>query len=151
MLLLRRLAIVLLCLAATSAAANGGLEVSGAWSRATPPTLETGAVYLEIRNPGRRDDTLEGVRTDRAPQAELHRSSTEGGQARMEHTPRARIPAEGEVRFAPGGRHVMLMGLEEPLTEGERFPLTLVFERAGEIEVEVTVRPANAMGPGDED
>lgn len=147
MLLRRCLPVLLLCLAATAAAAEPGLRVTGAWARATPPTIENGAAYLVIHNPGPRDDVLVGARTARAARAELHHSRHGGGQARMAHTPRVRIPAEGRVAFEPGGRHVMLVGLGTALTAGERFALTLVFERAGELRVEVPVQPATAMGP----
>lgn len=142
----RLLPALLLCLIPALTGAADGLRITDAWARATPPTIENGAAYLVIRNSGRRDDVLVGARTPRAPGAELHRS-TSGGMASMQHTPRVRVPAGGRVAFEPGGRHVMLTGLQTPLTAGERFPLTLVFERAGELEVMVPVQPATAMGP----
>ncbi|PWG62613.1 copper chaperone PCu(A)C [Spiribacter halobius] len=147
----RALPALLLCLLAPLAVADPGPEIRGVWARATPPMIENGAVYFEIVNPAPRADTLLGVETPRVPRAELHRSDTSSGQARMAHTPRVQVPAEGAVRFEPGGRHVMLMGLQEPLQAGERFPLTLRFERAGEVTVEVTVQPATAMGPPEAD
>lgn len=147
MILRRLLPALVLCLAPAIAAAADTIRITGAWARATPPTIENGAAYLVIHNPGRRDDALVGARTPRAAGAELHRSSYGSGQASMAHTPRVRVPAGDQITFEPGGRHVMLTGLEAPLTAGERFPLTLIFEHTGEIEVMVPVQPATAMGP----
>ena len=135
-------------LIASIGVASAEIRIHDAWSRATPPGHPTGAVYFELVNDSRRGDALVGVRTTRAPRAELHRTIEEGGNARMVHTPEVRVPANGELVFEPGGRHVMLMGLSEALTEGETYQITLELERAGAIPVQVEVRAPTAMGHG---
>ena len=139
------LAIIFAGLLSTQTSAED-LRIDNAWARATAPGLPTGAVYFDIINPNPRGDHLIGVRTDRAPRAELHQTIESGGNSRMQPTPRVRIPANDRVVFAPAGRHVMLLGLTEALAEGERFTLTLMFEAAGPREVSVAVKAPTAMG-----
>ncbi|MEX0387262.1 copper chaperone PCu(A)C [Spiribacter onubensis] len=126
--------------------ASAEIMVHDAWSRATPPGHPTGAVYFELINKGRLSDALVGVSTARAPRSEIHRTIEEGGNSRMVHTPRVRIPAEGGLTFEPGGRHIMLMGLEQALAEGETYEIVLELEDGGELPVEVEVLPPTAMG-----
>lgn len=116
------------------------LAASQAWSRAMPPTAPTGAVYFTLRNPGDTADRLLGVKTPRAEKAELHAHVHDGDLMRMEHVEGVDVPAGGEVQFKPGGYHVMLFNLSEPLVTGDRFPLTLIFRDGGEVQTEVTVR-----------
>ena len=144
--LIRLTAIALLLAGAGTATAE--IMVHDAWSRAMPPGHPTGAVYFELENDGQRGDALVGVRTERAPRAELHQTIEDGGNSRMVHTPRVRVPAEGGLTFEPGGRHVMLMGLERTLTEGETYTIILELERAGDVAVEVEVLAPTAMGSG---
>ena len=146
-----RLIVTLLALLMVTgmATANAEITVEGVWSRATAPGLDRGAVYFELENTGRRGDQLIGVSTPRAPRAELHQTIEEGGNSRMVHTPEVRVPAEGEVVFEPGGRHVMLMGLTESLREGETFELTLELEHNGPVTLTVDVLPPTAMGADD--
>jgi copper(I)-binding protein len=93
--------------------------------------------------------TVEGV-WSRATAPGLDRETIEGGgNSRMVHTPEVRVPAEGEVVFEPGGRHVMLMGLTESLREGETFELTLELEHNGPVTLTVNVLPPTAMGADD--
>lgn len=144
---LSRLSIAAICLLAP-ALASAEITVEGAWSRATAPGLETGGAYFHLTNTGSRGDRLVGVRTDRSPRVELHQTIEEGGNARMIHTPEVRIPAGGELIFEPGGRHVMLMGLETPLQEGERYEIVLELERGGDLPIDVEVRAPTAMDAG---
>ncbi|MBS3786313.1 MAG: copper chaperone PCu(A)C [Gammaproteobacteria bacterium] len=140
-----RLLIALVFIASASLA-QAEMHFEDVWSRATAPGLQTGAVYFTLRNDRAEGDRMVGVETDRAARVELHQTVEEGGNSRMMHTPEVRVPANGTVIFEPGGRHVMLMGLNEALTEGEVFTITLLFERAGPITLEVDVRPATYMG-----
>jgi len=135
-------------LAGGIASASAQIEVREAWSRATPPGHPTGAVYFELVNDARRGNALVGVSTDRAPRSELHQTLEDGGNSRMVHTPRVRIPAEGRVTFEPGGRHVMLMGLDTALAEGESYSIRLELEEGDAIPVEVDVLAPTAMGSG---
>ena len=143
---LRRRIVAGLMFAGLAGAAQAEVVIEDAWARATPPGFDKGAVYFELSNDNPRGDALVGVSTDRAPRAEMHRTLEEGGNSRMVHTPRVKIPAEAEVIFEPGGRHVMLMGIEEALTEDERFMVRLETEDGGELPIEVQVLAPTAMG-----
>lgn len=141
---MQRFFLAVACLFLTaSAAASGGLRVADAWARATPPGAATGAVYFVLTG-GDAGDRLLGVSSPIAERAEMHVTTMSDGMMRMrpfEDLPLA--PAE-TVRFEPGGRHVMLIGLKQPLREGDTVPLTLTFERAGAIDVQVEVRSVTA-------
>jgi hypothetical protein len=138
--------LTLILLAGMTTAAGAEIRIEGAWSRATAPGLGTGGAYFHLINTGERGDRLVGVRSDRAPRVELHQTIEDGGNARMVHTPTVRVPANGELVFEPGGRHVMLMGLERALTEGETYEIILKLERAGDLPMTVEVRSPTAMG-----
>jgi copper(I)-binding protein len=119
----------------------GNLHIEHPWSRATAPGTAVGAGYLEIRNEGEREDRLIGAMSPVAGRVMIHRSVERDGTTTMEHQHHGvAIPAGGEVVFAPGGYHLMLMQLEERLEKGDRVPVTLEFERAGTIEVELDVK-----------
>jgi len=129
----------------------GDLHVGDAYARASIGMARSGAVYLEIRNRG-GGDTLVALETAVAEGAMLHETRMRDGVMRMRHLAGGLpLPAGETVALAPGGTHIMLMGLRQPLREGERFPLTLRFEKAGEVEVEVEVLgvAAGAHSPGD--
>jgi copper(I)-binding protein len=113
-------------------------------ARPTAPGAETGAVYLVLMNHGAVDDTLTGLSTPIAAKAELHRSTDSGGVAKMEAVPDLLVKANDGVTFAPGGLHVMLMGLKQQLKPGDSFPLTLDFAKAGPVTVTVAVQPIKA-------
>ena len=115
-------------------------EASQVWSRAMPPTAPTGAVYFTLQNPGDAPDRLLGVHTPRAKKAELHTHVHEGDMMRMKQIDSIEVPAGGQIEFKPGSNHVMLFELSAPLAAGERFPLTLEFEHAGEVTVEVSIQ-----------
>ena len=136
--------LVLLVLPALSMA--GAPSVSGAWARATPPGVSVGAAYLTIAG-GSTDDRLAGASTDRASMVQLHTVEESNGVAAMRETEGVPVPAGKRVVLAPGGTHIMLMGLSAPLVAGESFPLDLRFEKAGQQTVQVTVLDAGAPGP----
>jgi copper(I)-binding protein len=105
-----------------------------------PPSAPTGAVYFTLTNPGEQPDRLIGVKTSRAEKAELHTHVHEGEIMRMQQIESIELPAGGHVEFKPGGSHVMLFKMSKPLVAGERFPLTLIFEHAGEVSVDVAIQ-----------
>ena len=117
-----------------------------AWARATPPGATVGGVYLTIDNPGASDRLLR-VRTPASERAEIHETSVVDGQMRMREVDGLQIPAGGEVKFEPGGLHLMLVGLKQPLKEGEFVPLTLEFGRAGTLQVQARVEQLGAIAP----
>jgi copper(I)-binding protein len=139
-------------LAAISASAQTSpgakIEVVRPWARATAATAKTGAAYMTLRNPGDAADRLIGASSPAAGRAELHTHIKDGEVMRMRKVDTIALNARGATTFAPGGLHVMLFDLKAPLKEGATFPLTLKFERAGEITTEVHVRSVSAAGPG---
>ena len=109
------------------------------WSRPLPAVSVNGAAYMTLMNMGSEADTLIGVSTPAAKKAELHNHIMEGGMMKMRPVENITIAPGTSAVLEPGGLHVMLMGLTEPLVEGKSFPLTLQFERAGSVEVQVLV------------
>ena len=143
----RRLLVVAACLVVASPALTqtGQLEVSDAWARATPAKAENGVAYLTIRTP--TPDRLVSVSSPVAKKAELHTMEMAGMVMKMRPLAGLDIPAGQSVTLKPGGEHIMLMGLNGRLREGQSFPLTLTFEKAGAREVTVPVGKAGAAGP----
>jgi copper(I)-binding protein len=138
---------------AGSAAAHeykiGALSVGHPWARETPPAAIMGAGYLTVKNSGTEADTLIAVETSGAQKVEMHQSTVENGVAKMRPVTGVEIPAGGEVALAPGGYHLMLVGLKEALAEGMRIPATLTFAKAGKIDVELAVENMGYSGPGE--
>jgi len=143
MLKLSLIAIVAAALAACSPA-GPKLSVHDGWSRATGQA-ESAAAYVTIDNQGGADK-LAGVRSS-IGQATLHESNMESGVMRMRPIDPSEglvVPSNGTLRLAPAGAHVMIMGLKRPLNAGDRFDLTLLFDKAGPRKVSIAVRPAGA-------
>ncbi|MFZ3581465.1 copper chaperone PCu(A)C [Loktanella sp. DJP18] len=113
----------------------GDLHVAHPHAAATVASAMAGAGYLTILNSGATDDVLIGVEAA-FPRVMMHDSTVVDGIARMEALDRVIVPAGETVTFAPGGMHVMFMGLDgDPLDAGEEVPATLIFENAGKLEV----------------
>ncbi len=136
-LVFRMLAIVLLGLTACSSPA---LSVNDGWSRPAAAG-NNGAAYFAIRNGAVHANTLLGLTTDIAGQAEMHITMVDANNVMSMH-PQATvdIPAGGTVEFKPGGLHVMLIGLKQDLKAGDTYTLTLQFRNAGDVPVTVMVR-----------
>ncbi|WXL26761.1 copper chaperone PCu(A)C [Ectopseudomonas mendocina] len=127
----------------------GTLHIDHPWSRAMPPVASTAAAYFVIHNKGDQADRLIGASTPVAAKAELHEHVHAGGVMKMQQVQDVSLPAGGEVKFGPMGYHVMLFGLKKQAASGEKFPLTLVFEKAGKVDVEVAVQD-EAPSEGDD-
>lgn len=131
-----------------------GITISDAYARSASPSAMTGAAFMTISNAGAEDDRLIAARSDAAERVELHTHLIDAnGVARMvEVEDGFVIPAGGSHVLQRGGDHVMFLGLTAPFEEGGTVPLTLVFEKAGEIAVEVPVDmsrgPMQGMGMG---
>jgi len=98
------------------------------------------ALYFVIVNDGNQKDTLVGVSSEIAASAELHETRVEKDVAKMTSLTRLDIPAHGRVVFAPGGYHVMLIGVTQNLNEGDTINVTLYFEKSGAVALKVPVR-----------
>jgi copper(I)-binding protein len=122
------------------------LEITNAWAGATPGKSENGAAYVTIQSP--TADRLVSASSPVAKKVEVHTMSMEGAVMKMRPLAGLDIPAGQPVSFKPGSEHIMLMGLNHPLREGQSFPLTLDFEKAGPRTVTVSVEKVGAKGPG---
>jgi copper(I)-binding protein len=125
----------------------GALTIGHPWAR--PSTAKTGAAYFTIANSGPGEDALVRVESAAAAKTELHEMKMDGAIMRMRAVARLPVAAGQSVTVAPGGLHVMLIGLKGPLKDGETFPMTLVFEKAGSIDVSVQVQTPEEMRAGE--
>jgi periplasmic copper chaperone A len=116
------------------------VSMPGSSSPEMSANLGTSAIYLNVANAGKTADRLIRVQTPIAETVQIHKTVTQNGMSVMLMTDSILIPARGKVELKPGGMHIMLMGLRQPLNPGDTFPVTLVFENSGEINLEVQVR-----------
>lgn len=123
----------------------GAIVISHPWARAAGANTN-GAAYMTLRNTGREADRLVSASTPIARTVELHTHIRDGEVMRMRPVRDIPVPAGETVHLRPGGLHVMLIGLTEPLRRGTTVPLTLRFERAGEATVQLEIQPAGARG-----
>lgn len=120
---------------------KGQLVVAQPWSMALPPNAPTVAAYFVITNGGADNDKLKAVDSPIAGAAQLHEHVSQDGLMKMQHVETVDIPGGGTATFAPMAYHVMLLDLKDRarLIDGQSFPLTLHFEKAGDLTVEVMV------------
>lgn len=140
-----RIAAALLLATAATAWAQAP-KVQDAWARPTVQGQKAGGGFLRIDSPAA--DRLVGGSTPVAGRVELHTMKMEGDVMRMREVEAIELPAGQPVALQPGGLHLMLMELKAPLKNGDRFPLTLKFEKAGDVQVEVQVRSQPPAGAG---
>ena len=127
-------------------ATGNGIEVVHAWARATPGRTQTGAAYASIVNHGGAPDRLIAVSSPVAEKADLHEDKLDNGIMKMRPLDALTIAPGHSTELKPGGDHIMLMGLKQPLRQGESFPMVLTFEKAGAVKVMVNVEKPGAMG-----
>ena len=118
---------------------QGDIHIVKPWSRPLPAVSRNGAVYMTLMNKGGAPDRLVSISTPAAKKAELHNHIMEDGLMKMRPVEAVEIVPGTPSVLKPGGLHVMLMGLSEPLVDGNSYPLTLNFERAGSVEVKVMI------------
>lgn len=129
-------------LAISQMAKANGIEILAPYARATIGSAKTGVVYLKLVNRTPQADRLRAVSTDVAAHAALHVHAMTNDVMTMDEIACLELVPGAEVEFAPGGLHVMLIGLSGPLREGDNFPLRFTFDRAGAISVDVPVKSA---------
>lgn len=136
-------------LMATTAFANG-VEVHDPYARSASSMATTGAAFMVIHNHGGPDDRLIGATSDVAARVELHTHREDAnGVMRMIHVEEGfDLPTDGEILMERGGHHVMFMGLNAPLVQGDVIDVTLIFETAGEVVVQVPVDMERQPGEG---
>jgi hypothetical protein len=127
----------------------GDLVITQAWTRATPKGAKIGGGYLTIENKGSTPDRLIGGSTDAAAKLEVHEMAMKGGVMTMRPLDNGLTIDPGKtVKLAPGGYHLMMFDLKNPLKQGETVPVTLKFEKAGEVKVTLSVQGIGAQAPG---
>ena len=144
--------VLLLGLAALPALAKdyklGSIEIRQPWTRATPPTAQAGGGFLVVTNTGGTADRLVGAKSAAAGKVEVHEMKMDGNVMRMREVEKGiEIPPGGTVELKPGGFHLMFMQLKAPFAKDAKVPVTLVFEKAGSIDVELPVEAMGATGP----
>ena len=135
-------ALLACCIALPAQAADfrtGDLIVAQPWSRPTPPVATVGAVYFSLTNTGPTPQRLTAISSPVARQVEIHETRRVQGMIQMRAVTFVDCPPGGTVRSEPGGLHVMLVGLNRPLTPGMQYPLSLTFQDGGVLNVMVTV------------
>jgi periplasmic copper chaperone A len=126
----------------------GTIEVVDPWIPAPPRGAEVAGGYLAIRNAGGTPDRLLGGSADGAKQVEVHEMTMSDNVMRMRPVAGGlEIKPGATVTLTPGAYHLMLIGLDHPLAQGQRVKGTLQFEKAGKIDVEFGVEPVGATGP----
>jgi hypothetical protein len=131
----------------TQGQSGPGITVEEPWARATPGGAKTGAAYMTLINKGGAADRLLGAVTPVAREVQFHKVTEENGISRMRELRSIDIAPGGKVLLKPGNIHVMLVDLKQPLKQGETFPLTLEFEKAGRIDLTVPIARVGATQP----
>lgn len=133
---------------AGTTAVLGDLEIGGAFVLETVPAARSGGGYLTIANTGAADDLLVSATTDAAAVTELHQMRMDGEVMLMRPVDGGiPVPAGETVTLAPGGLHLMFIDLAAPFTAGETVTVTLGFEVAGEVEIELPVLARGEAAP----
>jgi periplasmic copper chaperone A len=144
--------VALLCAAPARAqeVKAGDLVITQAWTRATPNGAKIGGGFLTIENKGSTPDRLIGGSTDAASKIEVHEMAMKDGVMTMRPLDNGLTIDPGKtVKLAPGGYHLMMFDLKNPLKQGETVPVTLKFEKAAEVKVSLAVQGVGAQAPGD--
>jgi periplasmic copper chaperone A len=146
---MRSVALGVMCaaIAVTAAAAASRVEITQPWSRPAVAGA-TAAGFMTLANRGKTADALVAVSSPMARKAEIHRSSVTDGVMSMRRQDRVEIPQGRQITFAPGGYHLMFVGLARPLRAGDTLPATLTFAKAGPVEVRFVVGSGAAQAHG---
>jgi copper(I)-binding protein len=129
--------LMVMCALLVACSRSTPVSVSDPWANATPVGASVAAVYLELTVDD--PDTLVAASTTVADHIEMHTSSEENGMMKMRPLAAVELQAGQPFSFAQGGAHFMLIDLRQPLVAGMRFPMTLEFQRAGAVTVQVQV------------
>lgn len=126
----------------------GTLEISHPWTRATPPSAKAGGGFVIITNKGTTPDRLVSAQSNASQKVEIHEMKMDGNVMRMrELAGGLEIPPGGTVTLKPGGFHIMFMELKAPFAKDTKVPVTLVFEKAGKIDVDFSVEAMGSAEP----
>lgn len=132
--------VLMMCAPGAWSAQSKQIAVQQAWVREMPPGAGMTAVFMTLNNSGKVAAQLVGAESTQADSVELHGHSHEHGVMRMRSIGQLDLPAGGDTTLAPGGLHLMVMGLKTPLKAKQRFPLVLKFADGSRLNVNATVR-----------
>lgn len=124
---------------------KGDLVIADPWARASAMMAGNGVVFMTIANRGAGPDRLTKAAANVSEVVELHTHQMENGVMRMRQVPGIDVEPGGQAVLKPGGLHVMLINLKTPLVAGQTFPVTLTFEKAGDVTVDAIVAAPGAM------
>jgi copper(I)-binding protein len=116
------------------------VEISNPWSRATPPGAKIAAGYMTIENKSGSADRLVGASSPLAAKVQTHVTMRDGDIMKMREVKGYDVPAHGKFELKPAGAHLMLVDIKHPFKDGDKVPLVLRFQKAGEVKVEMPVR-----------
>lgn len=123
------------------------LQIDHPWTRVTPKGAAVAGGYVKIQNKGSTADRLIGASGEVSGRTELHEMTMEGNVMRMRALANGiEIPAGGSIELKPGGLHIMFMELKAPLEQGKHFKGTLLFEKAGTVQVDFAVEAMDSVG-----
>ena len=128
-----------------SAPALAQLQIEKPWARATAPGASVAGGYMLIRNQGAAGDRLVSASSPASAKIELHVHVNDNGVMKMREVPGYDVPGKGSFELKPGGAHLMFMNIKRPFKEGEKLPVKLKFEKAGEVIADFQV---GGMGGG---
>lgn len=140
-----KLALAALAALSIASAAHAAPKVEAAWTRPAAQG-QTGAGFMTLKNPDAKADALVAVESPLARTVQIHQSSMSGGMAAMKQVARVQVPAGGGVTFAPGGYHLMLIGLTRAVKVGDTVPATLTFASGARLKVSFVAGMAPPAG-----
>lgn len=115
------------------------MQIEKPWARATAPGAKVAGGYMLIRNQGAAGDRLVSASSSASAKVELHVHLNDNGVMKMRQVPGYDVPAKGAFELKPGGAHLMFMDIKRPFKEGEKVPVKLKFEKAGDVNAEFHV------------
>jgi copper(I)-binding protein len=133
-------ALVLCACGPVTTAGGPQISIEDAWARPVPAAGGNGAIFFRLVNAGNESDQLVGGQSPVAGTVEVHKTTMEEGVMKMEHIAALEVPAKSEVLLKPGDYHVMLIDVSTTLAPGDTLPITLNFEKSGEMALDVEVR-----------
>jgi len=138
---------LLFALALAASPALAQVSIDQPWMRATAPGAKVAGGFMIVRNQGEAPDRLVAAASPVAERVELHVHIDDGGVMKMRQVRGFDVPANGRFELKPGGAHLMFLNIKRQIKEGEQIPVTLTFEKAGEVKAEYRVGGLGAMGP----
>jgi copper(I)-binding protein len=127
----------------------GSLKIEHGYAMETRPGQPNGGAFIEVENRGKRVERLLSVSFPKtvSERGELHTMKHENGKMIMREVPKFEIPAGGKLKLQPGGDHLMIIGIKEPLKPGSTVKATLQCENAGKVDVDLSVRARSEIKP----